>query len=155
MPGATTLAVLKAAFIETLETMEPRTERQRGVGAWKHVPGERPPGTNLRTFRIEWDTVGFTPGGFFGRQGATGTRSWVDTTVMLTIFVDYGGLDSEVVKEVAEDDHYQVRDVLNRLKSTVNGLRWLEAEDWDFTNNDPHQRQAAHQYRVRYMKERA
>jgi hypothetical protein len=154
MPGPTTTTLLEAAFVPVLEAMQPRTEMQREGGAWKHVEGERPAGTNLRCFRFEWDPLGFTPGGFMGRQGAAGPRSWVDTSVTLTIFVDYGGIAAHLVKHVVEDDFYQVRDVLNRLKATVDGFRWLETDDWDFVNTDPNQRQAALQYLVRYMKER-
>ena len=154
MPGPTTTTLLEAAFIPVLEAMEPRTEMQRAGGAWKHVEGERPPGTNLRTFRFEWDTVGETPKGFFGRQ-TPGQRSWVDTTVMLTIFVDYGGVAAHLVKHVVEDDIYQVRDVIGRLRYTIDGFRVFRFDDWGFTNNDPNQRQAALQYLVHYMKERA
>jgi hypothetical protein len=154
MPGPTTTEELEAAFVGALEAMEPRLERQRVGGAWKHVEGERSAGTNLRVFRLEWDTVGATPGGFYGRQTA-GQRSWVDTTVTMTIFVDYGGLPAHEVKHFVEDDCYQVRDVLSRLRYTIDGFRVIAFEDWDFVNSDPNQRQAALQYRVRYMKERA
>lgn len=146
--AATTLDTIEAAIITAIEGMTPRHTLQQDTAGWKNYAGERHPSADARWFRIEWDTVGYVEGGFMG-------PSWVDTEVTLTIVVDYGGVPSHLVKLVAEDDHYQLRDVLNRLKATVGGFRWLEAVDWDFTNNDPNQRQIAHQYMVRYMKERA
>ena len=145
--AATTLDLVEAAIVTAIIGITPRHTLDQANSGWKHYKGERPPSADSRWFRIEWDTVGYTQGGFMGPR-------WVDTEVTMSIFVDYGGVPSHLVKLVAEDDHYQLRDVLNRLKASVDGLRWLEATDWDFANSDPNQRQIVHQYMVRYMKER-
>lgn len=146
---ATTLDLMQPAIVAAIEAITPRHNVQQRTARWKNYEGAQPPSADSRRFRIEWDTIGYTPNGFIG-------PAWVDTSVTLTIIVDYGGMPAHVMKRVAEDDHYQLRDVLNRLKSTVDGLRWCEAEDWDFTpGSDPNQAQARHQFFVRYMKARA
>lgn len=150
----TTLDALQTAFVTAIEAIVPRTLSQRTGGTWKFARGDRPPGTNLRVFRIDWDTVGYTQGGFMGSSASLGA---VDTTVDLTVIVDYGGIPADIVKRVAEDDLYQLRDVLSDLKPTTNGLLKVEAVDWEFgaRSTDPNQAQIIHQFEVRYMKARA
>lgn len=150
----TTLDDLQTAFVAAIQAITPRTVAQRVGGSWKFVEGERPPSTGLRVFRIDWDTVGYTKGGFMGSAASLGA---VDTTVDLTVVVDYGGVPAHVMKRVAEDDLYQLRDVLSDLKPTTNGLLKVEAIDWDFgaRSTDPNQAQVIHQFEVRYMKARA
>lgn len=150
----TTLDALQVAFVTAIAAIIPRTQMQRTGGGWKFVEGERVPGTNLRVFRLDWDTVGYTKGGFMGSAQPLGA---VDTTVTLSVFVDYGGIPRHIVKRIAEDDLYQLRDVLSDLKPTTNGLLKVEAIDWDFAPGvtDQNQAQAIHQFQVRYMKARA
>jgi hypothetical protein len=147
----TTTRALKDAFRTAISAIAPRTELQRD-GAWKFVEGERTPGTNLRVYSLDFDTVGYTKGGFMGAAHPLGA---VDTTVTLTVFADYGGVPRHEVKHLAEDDFYQLRDVLSDLKPTTNGLLKVETIDWDFTNTDQNQAQIAYQFEVRYMKARA
>jgi hypothetical protein len=78
----------------------------------------------------------------------------VDTTVTCSIFVDYGGIPEHRVKIVAVDDLHQLRDILNRLKDSGTGLRWVELIGWDYANTDRNQARIVLQYTVRYMKAR-
>lgn len=144
----TTLETLKDAFVAAIQLITPRKQMQRTVGAWKFVEGDRPPGTNLRVFSIDFDSVGYTRGGFIGAAA-------FDTTTTLSVITDYGGVPRQHVKLFAEDDWYQLRDVLSDLKPTTNGLIKVEVIDWDFTNDDKNQAQIAYQFEVRYMKARA
>lgn len=145
---ATTLDTIETAIVTAINGITPRMTTGSGSRAWKQYTGDSPVRHDARWYRLSWDTVGYTPGGFMG-------PAMVDTTCTLSIFVDYGGVPEHVVKKMAEDDHYQIRDVLNDLKSTVDGFRWLEAVDWDFVNDDENQARIVHQYEVRYMKARA
>lgn len=146
---ATTVDALQTALVGLIQAITPRHEVQRDTARWRFVEGPREPGTSGRVFRLDWDTIGHTIDGFIG-------PAWVDTSVTLTIIVDYGGFPAHVQKRVAEDDVYQLRDILNRAKSSVPGLRWLAFEDWDFSpGSDPNQAQARMQFLVRYMKARA
>lgn len=148
----TTLDALQTAFVTAIDLITPRTQMQRTSGGWKFVEGERPPGTTLRVYRLEWDSGGYTKGGFMGAAHPLGA---VDTTVTLTVVADYGGIPRHIVKRIAEDDWYQLRDALSDLKPTTNGLLKVETIDWDFVNTDQNQAQIAYQFEVRYMKARA
>ncbi|MBK8241630.1 MAG: hypothetical protein IPK74_39485 [Deltaproteobacteria bacterium] len=147
---ATTIDTVETAMRAAIEATTPRIVEQSGTATWRHYRGPRHPGTDARWFRFQWDDEGYTVGGFMGPQ-------WVETDYTLSIFVDYGGLPEHRVKVIAGDDLYQLRDVLNRLKSTVGGLRWVEAIDWGFSSrsSDENQAQVLLQYLVRIMKERA
>lgn len=133
-----------------IEAVTPRIVEQSGTAQWRHYRGPRRASADARWFRFEWDDDGYTVGGFMGPQ-------WVETDYTLTLHVDYGGLPEHRVKVMAGDDLYQLRDVLNRLKSTVDGLRWVEAIDWGFAPRvqDQNQAQVLLQYLVRIMKARA
>lgn len=145
---ATTLDTIETAIRTAIEGMTPRYTDGSSSRPWRFYEGQHPVRSDARWYKFSWDTEGYTPGGFMG-------PAMVDTTVTMSLVVDYGGVPEHVVKRMAEDDHYQLRDVLNRLKSTVDGLRWLEAIDWDFANEDRNQSRIVHQYEVRYMKARA
>lgn len=145
---ATTLEILEPVIVAAIQGITPRVVTGQATRAWKVYTGEQPVRADSRWFRLSWDTVGYVRGGFMG-------PAQVDTEVTLSIFVDYGGVPEHVVKRIAEDDHYQIRDVLNRLKDTTDGFRWLEAVGWDFANVDRNQARIVHQYMVRYMKARA
>lgn len=153
---ATTIDTVAAAFVTAIAAVTPRMQEGRTVRTWKNYEGDRPPSADARWFRLDWDTEGHTPGGWFGRTGSSST-SWVETEYTLTIWVDYGGLPRHRSKVLADDDLYQLRDILNRLKSTVDGLRWVEAIDWAYSpaSTDPNQAQVLLQYRVQIMKARA
>lgn len=150
---ATTETLIDEAFTTAIRAITPRMQDGRTTRVWKLCPtgdAKQPVRSDSRWFWLEWDNEGYTPGGFMG-------PAQVDTTSTLSIFVDYGGIPERLVKRLATDDHYQIRDVLNLLKSTVDGLRWVEAIDWDFASNNTDRNQAriVHQYEVRYMKARA
>ncbi len=120
---------------------------------WKqHVEELSTVRDDARWFRFSWDHHGHTPGGFMG-------PAQVETSFTLSIFVDYGGVPEQVVKKMAGDDHDQLRDVFNRLKSTVDGLRWIASvggdNPWDFANSDRNNARIVHQFTVRFMKARA
>ena len=144
----TNLETLEETFVASIRQITPRHQRATDDG-WKPYLRERPPSIGVRWFRLEWDTIGYTPGGFIGDR-------LVDTSVTLSVIVDYGSMPEAVAKRVIEDDHYQLRDVLNLLKATTEGLIWVEAIDWEETaESKPDQMQAIHQYLVRYMQRRA
>lgn len=145
---ATTIDLIQDAFRTAIESMVPRYVPGSSVHTWRYYEGEQPVRSDARWFRFEWTTVGYVDGGFMG-------PAMVDTEVTLQVITDYGGVRADVLKRVVEDDHYQIRDVLNRLKATVDGFRWLEATSTDFMNNDRDQARVAHRYMVRYMKARA
>ena len=145
---ATTLDLIEAAFRAAIEAMTPRTVASQATRPWKFYEGEHLPRSDARWFKFDWDSDGYTPDGFMG-------PAMVDTQVTLSLAVDYGGIPEHQIKRIAEDDLYQLRDVLNRLKSTLDGFRWLEAIDWDFANADRNQARITHQFLVRYMKARA
>jgi hypothetical protein len=147
----TTLDALQLAFVAAISAIVPRYPSKQD--RWKFADGDRKPSAGMRWYRLEWDSRGYTRGGFMGSAANLGG---VDTSVQLSVFVDYGGISREVAKRLAEDDNYQLRDVLSDLKPTTAGLLYLEAEDWDFVgaadNNSP---QVVHTFAVRYMKARA
>jgi hypothetical protein len=151
MPTAgipTTLDELEDVFRVAVEGVAPRYQAHQ-ESRWQHHARPHAPGTACRVFRFEWDPEGYTERGVF-------TRTLFDATAILSIFVDYGGVPFEVVKKMAEDDHYQLRDVFNDLKATTDGLRRVEAVDWDFAvSNDGDQAQIIHQYTVGYLRARA
>ena len=104
--------------------------------------------SDARWFRFAWHDQGYTPGGWWGPEQ-------VSTDSHLHVVVDYGSIPEQRVRMVATDDRYQIRDVCNRLKSTVPGLRWFEVQGWDFVNTDRNQARIDHRFLVRYMKARA
>ncbi|MGL5912291.1 MAG: hypothetical protein ACRCZP_19960 [Phycicoccus sp.] len=114
---------------------------------WKFYEGEQPVRSDSRWFKFEWDGEGDTEDGFMGPLS-------VDTTVTCSIVVDYGGIPERRVKIVAADDWGQLNDVLNRLKDSNTGLRWVKKLGWDFANQDRNQARIVLQYTVRYMKAR-
>jgi hypothetical protein len=145
----TTIDIVQAAFRTAIDAVEPRMEEQRGTARWRFYEGERHASTDARWYRFEWDDEGFTPDGFMGPMS-------VDTSYTMTLVVDYGGIRRARAKVLAGDDQYQLRDVLNRLKNVVPGLRWVEALDWDFVpGTDQNQAQVEMQFLVRIMKARA
>lgn len=152
MPATpTTLDALQTACVTAINAIVPRYPAKQL--AWKFADGERKPSQGMRWYRLEWDSLGYTRNGFMGSATTLGA---VDTTVRLSVFVDYGGVTREQVKRLAEDDHYQLRDVLADLKPTTSGLLAVEGEDWDFVvRGDGNSTQAVHTYLVRYMKARA
>lgn len=148
---ATTLTTIEAGFRTAIEAITPRYEYGSAQLRWKYVRDHaRKPSTGARWFSMEWDTVGHTPNGFMGPV-------WVDTTATLSMRVDYGSVPRDVLKRMAEDDYYQLRDVLNAAKEvSIGGLRWVEPIDWDFAENvDQNQAQILYQFTIRYMQERA
>ena len=146
----TTEEVLGVAFRPVIEALAPREITGRLTHAWKFYEGDEkaPVRSDARWFRFRWDDQGYTEGGMRG-------PAYVETSTHLAIVTDYGGVPAQRVRSMATDDRYQLRDVLNRLKSTVPGFRWLEAIDKEFTNADLDQARIAHIYLVRYMKARA
>lgn len=159
MPTITTDQIA-ASFRTAIDAVVPRMTEGRVVRGWKYDESETPPRASCRWYRFEWDGEGDTPDGFMGPLS-------VDTTVTLSIIVDYGGIPKHRVKIIAVDDLHQLRDVLNRLKSSATGLRWVDivkpGPGWDFvppppnivTTTDQNQARIALQYLVRYMKARA
>jgi hypothetical protein len=152
MPATpTTLDALQTAFVTAIQAIVPRYPAKQS--RWKFVDGDRSPSASMRVFRLEFKTVGYTRGGFMGSAASLGG---VDTTVRLSVIVDYGGVTREQVMRLGEDDLYQLRDVLADLKPTTNGLLSVEAESWDLTVvGDGNSPQARHDFTVRYMKARA
>ena len=151
----TTLDALKDAFVAAINAITPRHSWGGSTKPWRFVEElERKPGATARVYTLDFDTEGYTPRGFMGSAASLGA---VDTTVTLSVITDYGGLPRHRVKIVAEDDLYQLRDVLSDLKPTTNGLLKVEGIDWDFgaRSTDPNQAQIIHQFEVRYMKARA
>ncbi len=146
---ATTIDAIATSFRTAIQETTPRIVEGQASRAWKYAESANMvPRSSARWFWFEWDDEGHTPGGFMG-------PARVDTTVTLSIMVDYGGIPRERVKVIAADDRHQLRDVLNRLKDAATGLLWVEMRDWAFVNADPNQARVALQYEVRYMKARA
>lgn len=144
----TDLDTLEVVFVEAIRQIVPRHQRAQDE-SWKPYEVERPASIGTRWFRVEWDTVGFTPSGYFGDR-------LVDTSVTLSIVVDYGSMPEPTAKRVIEDDFYEVHDVLNRLRPTTPGFIFFDVIDWTETaDSKPKQMQAILQYAVRYMKRRA
>lgn len=148
---ATTLDTIESGFRAAIESITPRYSHGATALRWKHVRDHaRKPSTGARWFSIEWGSVGYTPRGFVGPE-------WVDTTATMSLRVDYGSVPRDVLTRMAEDDVYQLRDVLNAAKEVaIGGLRWIEPVRWDLEDGaDPNQAQVIYQFTVRYMKERA
>jgi hypothetical protein len=148
MATATDLDTIEAAIRIAIETMTPRWQRAGAVG-WKFYRKARTVSISARWFRLEWDPRGHRPEGFMG-------PNMVETDVGLAIVTDYGGVPADEMRKMAEDDHFQLRDVLNRLKNSVPGLWWVESEGFDGEADvDVDQAQGTHGFLVRYMKARA
>lgn len=147
---ATTEILLTSAFRTALETMTPRVIEGQATRRWEWYEGNEngPVRSDARWYRFAWINQGYTEGGWWG-------PAQVETDSHLSIVVDYGSIPEQRVRMVATDDHYQIRDVFNRLKSTVDGLRWFEAIEWGFVNTDHNQARIDHRFLVRYMKARA
>lgn len=146
MPTTTTDAIA-TAFRTAIEGVTPRMIEGQATRTWKYYEGEQPVRDSARWFKFSWDGEGDTPEGFMGPLS-------VDTTVTCSVIVDYGGIPEHRVKIVAVDDMHQLRDVLNRLKDSGTGLRWVELIGWEFANTDRNQARVVLQYTVRYMKAR-
>jgi hypothetical protein len=147
MATATDLDTIEAAIVAAIEATTPRWQRGSATG-WKRYRGEKTPGISARWYRLEWDPRGHRPDGFMG-------PNMVETDAGLTLITDYGGVPGDEARKMIEDDHFQLRDVLNRLKLTVPGLWWVESEGFDGESDDADQIQGTHNYLVRYMKARA
>ena len=147
---ATTEILLTAAFRTALETMTPRVIEGQATRRWEWYEGNEngPVRSDARWYRFAWHDQGYTPGGGWGPEQ-------VSTDSHLHVVVDYGSIPEQRVRMVATDDRYQIRDVCNRLKSTVPGLRWFEVQGWDFVNTDRNQARIEHRFLTRYMKARA
>jgi hypothetical protein len=151
---ATTLDLVLAAFETAISAMPARLLANRTSHAWKRYLNDQPVRSDARWYRFEWEPVSTTPKDFMGPAQS-------QTNGILSIVVDYGGVPWPTVEIFAEDDHYQIRDVLNRLKSTVPGLRWIDTiqgKPWDYDTRvpvDKNQARIVHRYTVRYMKGRA
>lgn len=151
---AITVDTIATSFRAAIEALTPRMTEGASTRTWKYTddPGAavRP---DARWFRFEWDGEGDTPEGFMG-------PILVDTTVTCSIFVDYGGIPERRVRIIAADDAHQLRDVLNRLKNSATGLRWVELikqpEAFAFASNntDRNQARCVIKFLVRYMKAR-
>lgn len=146
MPTITTDEIA-ASFRTAIEAVTPRMIEGQATRTWKFYEGEQPVRSDSRWFKFEWDGEGDTEDGFMGPLS-------VDTTVTCSIVVDYGGIPERRVKIVAADDWGQLNDVLNRLKDSNTGLRWVKKLGWDFANQDRNQARIVLQYTVRYMKAR-
>jgi hypothetical protein len=147
MATATDLDTIEDAFRTAIEAMTPRWQRGAAVD-WKFYRRERDASMSLRWFRFEWDPRGHTPGGFMG-------PNMVQTDAGLDIVTDYGGVPGDEARKMIEDDHFQLRDILNRLKLSVPGLWWVESEGFAGESDDADQIQGTHSFLVRYMKARA
>lgn len=146
---ATTTDTIAEAFRLAILGVTPRMTEGATTRSWKYAEdGGASVRADARWFHFEWDGEGDTPDGFMGPLE-------VDTTVTCSVVVDYGGVAKHRVKILAVDDSHQLRDVLNRLKSSSTGLRWVELIGWDFVaNTDRNQARVVIQYTVRYMKAR-
>lgn len=147
---ATTLETMTPLLRGLIEGITPRHAHARDTARWKYTEDNaRRPTAVARLFSLEWDSDNYTPDGFMG-------PAWVDTTATLTVRVDYGAIPRHVVKMMAEDDYYQLRDVISNARAvTVPGLMVFQCLDWDFAPNaDQNQAQILYQFEVRYMKER-
>lgn len=144
----TDLDTLEGVFVEAIRQIVPRHQRAADE-SWKPYQRDKPSSIGTRWFRLEWDTVGFTPGGYFGDR-------LVDTTVTLSIVVDYGSMPEVVAKRVIEDDFYELHDVINALRPTTAGFIFFDTVDWiETADSKPDQVQAILQFSLRYMKRRA
>jgi len=147
-----TVDQINDAFRTAVIGTAPRMLEGRTSWPWRYNDTgdqKQPVRSDARWFWFEWDGEGDTPDGFMGPLQ-------VDTTVTLSMFVDYGGIPERRVKLVAVDDHKQIRDVLNRLKSANTGLLMVTLGDWAFASNNTDRNQAriVLQFAVRYMKAR-
>lgn len=145
---ATDLTTLDAVMTAAIAAIVPRATRSGSAALWKPYQQDRKGSASARWFRTEWTNNGYTPNGFFG-------ATMVDTTTTLVIVADYGGLPEYEAEKVAHDDHFQLRDVLNALKSTTAGLLTIEAVGWIFASQENEQPQIEHTFSVRYMQARA
>lgn len=146
--GATDLDTLEVAIDAALRGITPIYQRGSTANVWKkHRDKDRRPGLGARWYRVEWDADGYTEGGFIGPNR-------VDTSAILTLVVDYGGVPEDVMRKMVARDFTQVRDVLNALKETTAGLWWIDGLDHGYVVED-NQAQAELIYRVRYMETRA
>lgn len=153
MVAATTLATLRTTFRTTIESTTPRILEAQATTPWRYYERERPPGTDARWFRLEIHPGEHQPDGFMG-------PNMVDTRAYLFVITDYGGIPFERMLEIAEDDHFQLRDVLNALKAPVTpGLVWVESQGapTQVLEGDGGRDQARieHEYLIRYWKARA
>lgn len=153
---AITVDTIADSFVTAIIGITPRMTDGQSVRLWKHDPAgnqKQPVTHDARRFWLEWDGEGDTPEGFMG-------PILVDTTVTCSVFVDYGGIPERRVKIIAADDAHQLRDVLNRLKSSATGLRWVElikqpaAFAFASNNTDRNQARCVIKFLVRYMKAR-
>ena len=144
-----TLTDLDALFKTAITGITPRFQRGSGVHLWKVHERNAQSSQNNRRFNINWVTVGRTPPPAIYRQDD------VDTTVECHIITDYN-YPQQISDEIVEDDFYQLRDILNALKGSTNGLIFVEneaAEEIETGNAD--QFQIDHFLMVRYLKARA
>lgn len=151
---AITVDTIASQFRTEIEGLTPRMTEGQATRLWRYTDDAGAAvRTDARWFRFEWDADGDTPEGFNG-------PILVDTTVTLSIFVDYGGIPERRVRIIAADDAHQLRDVLNRLKSSDSGLRWVDLPRGQppFTfasnNTDRNQARVVIRFQVRYMKAR-
>lgn len=148
----TDLDTLTTSITTAIRNITPRHQRQ---GEQKWIPYERKaPPAYTRRFRLDWETDEHTEGGIF-------TQSAVDTTVTLHVYTDYNMRHQEMDK-VIEDDHWQLRDVLNTLKGTSSGIIFIESagvgnvsENEDAPTDGADLLQVDHNFVVRYLKARA
>lgn len=153
MVAATTLDTLRTTFRTAIEGMTPRILQARATTPWRFYEKERPPGTDARWFRLEIHPGEYQRDGFMG-------PNMVDTRAYLMIITDYGGLPFEQMLHVAEDDHFQLRDVLNALKDPITpGLVWVESEGPPSQilegGGGRDQARIEHEFLIRYWKARA
>ena len=151
MPTAgvpTTLDALEDVLVAAMESTTPRYQRDQQSG-WKRHQRRHTPGVSCRVFRLQWDPDGYADDGVFTQGAFTAAAT-------LNIIVDYGGVPDQDLPKMAEDDHYHLRDVFNRLKLTTDGLRTVKAIDWDyFIENEGDRAQVVHQYEITYLRARA
>ena len=141
----TTIPQIQDAFRAAMEAMTPRTTRQQETSGWKYYAREHQPLQGCRWFRFEWDDQGLTPGGFMWRGGAA-----VD--VLCSIVADYGSVPAEHLDGLAHDDHQQLGDLLDMLRTTTDGLRRVRSASWaQEAGTSADQAQIVHQFLVTYL----
>jgi hypothetical protein len=144
-----TVDQIAASFRTAIDATIPRMVEGQTARRWKYAEGDQSVRASSRWYRFKWDGEGFVP----PPEGFSGPLS-AEARVTLTIEVDYGGIPGHRSSIIPADDWHQLHDVLNRLKSSATGLRWVALGDWDAQNDDPSQQRVVLQYEVRYMKAR-
>ena len=153
--GTTDLTTLKAVFRAAVEGLSPTHVRSQVIG-WHSIPGDRParPGHAMRVFTLRFEPSNFVPDGLYGEEYAGVGVHEVESYLVVT--VDYGGVPSEVLDEVVDDDLYDLAATFEDLAApTTTGLVSVEniGDPIDIADdNEGDQAQVEFRFLVRYMK---